>query len=1081
MSIDLSVPKLVVRAGAGAGKTTMLVNRYLHHLTVDHLMPLEIVAITFTEAAADQLRQRIRTAVTVELNKNDDRIAELEAARIGTIHSLAAVICRQHPTEAGVPPDFSILDDLQGPIWVLERLNDALDELDPATMRLIPFSRMRTSIRELMTDPFMAQAALRIDGEQTIRDWIVRSKIGLTESGSWLMARSILMRETGPTGDRLELNRRTALEVLFGLESEDAIEPHLRTLAAINLQGGSSTAWGKERFESVKEAIKTIRDQINSSLKPMVETMDVDIDYSLLKIMLADLAKAYDQVQKTIDAAKKRRRLLDYNDLEVHAMRALESAEVRSFYHRRWRAFLIDEFQDTNPIQADILTSLLAGGARVVLVGDKNQSIYGFRGADPELFTRFEEELVNSGGTSDKLDTNYRSRPELVEQFNALFPPLLNDNLQQGFGYMHQNTPLEPLEKGRKRLRTARIISQSFEGTVRGRSEDIRRIEAASIARQLRNVVDKGSETYDGDIKGWRGTQWRDIAILARTSATLDVISEALGGVGIPYVNTGGGSLLQTREAKDGVVLLRFLAEPSDNLALASVLRSPFCTISDRQLQKFAAVVKSENAKTSGRPEWRSWWSILLERQPQDMKLSIDLLEALLAARSREIPGRILHLADRMSGYSAVLLGLPNGRRRAADWQGFRDLVTRIEVESGDVFAVSRILARLTAAEQSRETKIRIPRPTLEPGNAVSLMTIHRSKGLEWPIVVVPDLKRSSPGYTGPLLFDRGLGVGLKLQGEGSGASNLLYGIINQRRTEREMAEDRRVLYVACTRAKEQLLLTESGGSKPMENLTAALEAANVPREFFAYKEEDALPPEPQKVELPGKPTHRVLGPVSISPSEIPITALQDYLRCPKRFEYRHIIGHRGLGEGNSAAARIGTLVHLTLQHGWTTVAQVVRADPNLHAADYDSVLHLAEQFRNNPVYSKFREPTARFEVPVRLQRAGISLTGRIDLLGRDFILDFKTPIATGNSAHRIQLWAYAEATGIRNTSLAFLSNGTLSTVPERDLDDAGDIALEVLKSIVKADFTPAPERKKCLFCPYQTICLDSLSRQRSD
>ena len=1044
----------------------MLVERYLHHLEVDGLTPLQIVAVTFTEAAAAELRARIRRKVAGKYPKGDDRVAELEAARIGTIHSLAAAICRQHPEAAQVPPDFTILDDLQGPIWIAERIDDALDGIDPDLMLAIPFTRVRSAIKALMSDPSTASLALTMDIRTSIEKYLSEACATISSTAAWKEARGVVMSETGPASDKIEQVRRITLEVMFGIEA--ASDPILFVLRSkeINLTGGAPTVWGADRLKEVKAAITTIRDCIKSAFKP-VFNLESSTDLSDLNDIIPTLRTAYEQVQTALQSAKRQRRLLDYNDLEIHALRALQMKDVQTFYHKRWRAFLLDEFQDTNPIQAEILRALLSGGARSVLVGDKNQSIYGFRRAEPALFARFEENILAGGGTSSVLDTNYRSHPELIDRFNGLFSSLIDQDLGPK-DYLAQNArQLHDCELSR-RAKMGRVryfaVRPPGEGEGKATTGQIRRIEAVHIARFLTELRGSKTQILDPETKVMRAVEWRDMAILARTGSTLDTLSEALGGAGVPHVNAGGGSLLQTREAKDGAVLLRFLADPKDNLALAAVLRSPFCSVSDRTLYHIA------KSKPS------CLWDHLSVTRPPEIERALGFLELLLAARARELPSRLLRLADVKSGYSAILANLASSRRRSADWLGFLDLVTRIEMETGDVFAVSRTLLRIAQAELSRDSNVRVSRPSLEAGDAVSLMSIHKSKGLEWPVVVVADLARSTPNNPGPLLFDKDLGVGLQLKGE-SGAAGLLHGIINQRLQERELAEEKRVLYVACTRARDYLILSASGGSRsfpPTTPLSDALLVNEIPLEVVPFSRQDAFPPASEQKVPPIDAARRVLGAITVPPAELPVTSIGDYLDCPKKFHYRHILGHRGLGEGDRKAAKIGTLVHLAIEHGWKDLDDLRRAAPDLLSEEYEAALAMANSFRENPVFAQFREVSSRYEVPIRLDIAGTSLTGRIDLLGKDQIADFKTDTGSGKWRHRMQLWAYSEATGIRNAFVIHLRGETVEAIEVRDLKQAGAAVHETLEKIAANEYGATPDEVRCRRCAFNRICPES-------
>src|SRR5205085_2760830 len=202
-----------------------------------------------------------------------------------------------------------------------------------------------------------------------------------------------------------------------------------------------------------------------------------------------------------------------------------------------------------------------------------------------------------------------------------------------------------------------------------------------------------------------------------------------------------------------------------------------------------------------------------------------EVLAELLRAGGLEAPSRLLQRMDRLTGYTAVLANLPDPARREADWRGVLDLVRELERGAGDLFGVVRRLRRLVQGE------VEVPRPPLEAGDAVALMTIHGSKGLEWPVVVVPDLSRVSPGGIGPVAFDPELGVAMKVPDQnGERVKPALYVLLEARKREREEAEAQRLLYVALTRARDALILTAADGKGgSLETLRPGLEAASIP------------------------------------------------------------------------------------------------------------------------------------------------------------------------------------------------------------------------------------------------------------
>jgi hypothetical protein len=174
----------------------------------------------------------------------------------------------------------------------------------------------------------------------------------------------------------------------------------------------------------------------------------------------------------------------------------------------------------------------------------------------------------------------------------------------------------------------------------------------------------------------------------------------------------------------------------------------------------------------------------------------------------------------------------------------------------------------------------------------------------------------------------------------------------------------------------------------------------------------------------------------------------------------------------------LGTLVHLAIEHAWKEIGDLMRAAPDLTNADYEAALAMADAFRMNPAFAQFREPAARFEVPVRLDIAGISLTGRIDLLGTNQIADFKTDTGSGKWRHRMQLWAYSEATGVRNSYVIHLRSETVESIDQHDLKQAGATVHETMAKIAAHQYAATPDPIKCKRCSFSTICPQSAATQ---
>lgn len=1050
-----SPTSVAVTAGAGTGKTHMLAERYRFFLQ-QGVSPLQIVAVTFTEKAAAELRSRIRATVAADLGDRPDLLAELEAAQISTFHALAARICREHSALAHVPADFAVQDELESPIWQADVFADALAQLPSHFYLGIPYSLMRDVMQALLADPLTAVQALE-KGRDDWLPWVERIQLQALEEflshPDWLSSKHTLQAYAAP-GDKLEEHRLAALGAI-ALFGEGYAAQALDILDSLKINVGSQKNWGgKEALAAVKAAIATLRDLAREAIKTGLITLAPNTYDDQTDALLPNLRGAFAWVRDFLQKAKYQQRILDFNDLEVHSLQALADPAVQHYYAQRWQAFLIDEFQDTNPIQGQLLETLTAN-ATLTIVGDPKQSIYSFRRADVRVFQAWQKH-IHPGDDPVKLSLSFRTHQALITQINQVFAPVLAD-LHQPLD-AHREEALEPAPEIQLYTVTVDDEYQKDKG-IDTNADACRRVEAQKIADLVEEMLLTKLPVHDKPSGQLRDIEPKDIAILSRTWGPLELYGSAIAARDIPILQAGGGNLLDTREAKDAVALLRFLADPTDSLALAAVLRSPFFALSDRTLYTFAQTL----------PEKTGWWKHLRTSTDPDLSRARETLGELLIARRTEAPTRLLQLGDRLTGYTAVIANLPGADRRLADWQGFGELVRSLEAGSFDVLTVVRRLQRLQAA------KIEVERPALAGGNAVSLMTIHGSKGLEWPVVIVPDLARQSPPNSPLVRFEPALGVALKLEDEdGERQKSALYTLLEQRKKADEREESKRVLYVALTRARDRLILTaakSTGGS--LSILQPGLEGLVAPA-AIPFAPALAQPIAPVAPNLPALPEQIMLYPARAGFAELPVTALSDYALCPLRFKFRYVDGHPGYTSGNSApnlGMELGKLTHKALELGIEQAETLASYAPDLPAAAAEEALSLAQVFRHSPIYAAHRTSVTHWEHPVSLTVGDLTLNGVVDLVGEDFVLDFKTDQAMHPEHHQFQLWAYTRATGKPNAYLAYLRHDRLHPFSGEALKVIDQKAKTLVERLMRNDFAPQAAHATCGICPYSEAC----------
>ena len=784
-----------------AGKTHLLTSRYLFYLQNKQVSPLEIVAVTFTEKAAEELRSRIRNAIKAQMPDRRDILAELEAAQISTIHALASRICAEFSELAEIPANFTVIESSQGKIWLANALEEAIAELPSQYFKVLPYSLMKQALKALLDDPYTAELALKQgigDWQQLIEQNRTKALKDLVEPPTWQKARELLQTNTGAAQDKLEIVRQDTLEAIADLEQGHINNEIITCLEKIKTNVGSQKNW--EDITLVRNALKTVKNNTKELNKTGLLTSELTEADKRLEQIIPAIAAAYREVTTKLDHLKQQARVLTFSDLEIFALKALKQPQVREYYQQRWRVFLVDEFQDTNPTQAELLQALTQQ-AELTIVGDIKQSIYGFRRADIAVFADFKQQILQQQGTEVVLNKSFRTHAKLVNQINAIFQPLLGE-MHQDLAAFRETTLNKTKGQVTKSYIECFAIAENKELIPTERQQ----LEAKEIARRIQTALESKLLVHDKKTQTYRPIEPGDFLIITRTWQPLETYGKAIADLGIPIAPAGGGNLLITREAKDCWSLLRWLSDPSDDIALVAVLRSPWFAISDRQLLELALARNPQDPESKDLP---SWWSTLQNSDEPKIIDTVQVLAKLLNQRTTDAPSRLLQKSDRVTGYTAIINNLPQGKRRLADWQGFQALVKELEAGTQDLFSVVRDLKQLY------ENDATIARPVLEIGNAVGLMTIYAAKGLERAFVIVADLSKQKPIQSPIVYFDRNLGVAIKSKDEqNSYQKPILYSHLENQHKQKQQAEDIRVMYVALTRARDYLLLTASQPNK---------------------------------------------------------------------------------------------------------------------------------------------------------------------------------------------------------------------------------------------------------------------------
>jgi ATP-dependent helicase/nuclease subunit A len=600
---------VVVTAGAGTGKTRTLVARYLS-LLAERLPLRSLAAITFTKKAAREMRNRVREEMRVYLERADllteerDRwqnlYTALDAARIGTIHSLCAEILRAHPAEAGVDPRFEVLEEGQTNILRRRALDEALawaadDEKAVVLFSLLGERDLRDTLDTLLRQRLDAQGALANLPDDVLAHWrqmlVERQQQALEALLSrpeWVAAIATLEggAATDPD-DRMEIQRRAALAAVQ--EADGPLADRLTSLARlddINLGVGRQAAWpgGKGELDGVKDALKALR----SLWRDQADVLGLrltTLDEALAQALPA-LRAAFDFACQRYDALKRERNALDFDDLEHGALALLrENEAMRERWQHEARAILVDEFQDTNGRQRDLAQLLNGDEGKLFIVGDAKQSIYRFRGADVTVFRAEREGIEERGGIAFSLETSYRAHRELIQGLNDLLRPVLGEDADPSRPWAEPFARLlhhreEPGPGFTPPYVELHLTVGSKSGGALDRAAD------ALVARVV-DLVEGGLRIVEDGRP--RPLDYGDVAILCRASTSFEAYEDALERAGVPFLTVAGRGFYNRPEIRDLLNGLQALADPTDDLALVGLLRSPAFALSDAALYRLCA------------------------------------------------------------------------------------------------------------------------------------------------------------------------------------------------------------------------------------------------------------------------------------------------------------------------------------------------------------------------------------------------------------------------------------------------------------------------------------------------------------
>jgi len=1049
-----------VVAGPGSGKTTVLVERCRSLIENHGFDPREILAITFTEKAAANMKAKLAQ----QFQHDFVRKRELELGWVSTIHGFGARLLRENAIAAGIDPRFLVLDAREAEAQQAACMNDALDELTAErradVLDLIEALQTPASIAYELINAYEAirAAGLSLDdvrampnpgGERTPQELGARLKYILTE---W---------------PQQATEARQRLGAALKEWAQRLVETPPGDLAALRQLG---------KFPELRSVPETLKPELKSFKEealPELMASALDTQTANYRALIFDVLGRFAALYHE---RKREKAALDFNDLERRTIELLERhAEVRDRVRKQFRQVLVDEFQDINQ-QQEKLIQLVRGDDVFFAVGDVNQSIYGFRHARPEIFYGYREDVVRVGKHSAELLDNFRSRPEILACVDVLLEGAV------GIDPRRLNAAAEFAGKSSPSIEVLKVYPPEDPDDESDEGREARWITSRILA--LRGTL---------EVDGGRLADFGDFAVLFRANDSMRPLLQEFDKARIPYVCGRRQSFLLSREGLDITALLATIANPRDGIALATVLRSELVAVSDEALLRMRLLASSV---TSG-------LNLLAHDEPKLEQFAADDAEKL--AR--------FHRNLRRWRAEQPLVSLDVLLVRALGDCGFDwtpETARGDNLESflalarsrSSRFTLDQFLGEIESISSAMTTESDLSDE--DQGNRIQVMTMHGAKGLEFPVTIIASLEKAVRRSSAPVTYTPAIGLGLRWSDTGNkeGLADSWQLANKDSIDQREKEEASRLLYVAMTRAEQHLILSYSAVKRTSswvkliedrlglarctpkphpqilttitsEGVTFPVEARIMDAEPDDFTTADSAWQTQPVIEVVPRPVLR-----DQHDSAVNVTSLAVFAACPRKYYIERYVGWNGSrrrsfdpeelpSDKGTPAAELGSEVH-----------EILAGKPGPHSAEAETLARVFSQSSLGRRAAASARQEREWEFIIEI--GGALVRGSIDLwfeeAGAIHLVDYKTDETVRDAHYRPQLALYAlaieRAVGRRpaSASLHFLRKDVVVEVDVNGYDPA-ELVTRLLEAQDALCFD-LNEGEQCRSCAYyRSLC----------
>ncbi len=1117
---------LVITAGAGSGKTTVLVQRYLNLLIHQPALPVKnILAITFTEKAAAEMKDRIFNEINRQFATNRafqgrlfEILNQLQEAQIFTIHSFCSQILRQFPVESEQNPEFAILSEVEMDELLNQVFRSFMLSFEPSgrpdeiyimkALREYPVNRVREFFFTIYRNRAVifefleafhneSPEAVREFWEKTFLDFHRNILNDLSQNRQFWTDLHTLTSIPVDGGSRADVIQKELLDLLQKMNEEE--KEQIRSARGIislltkndggayaSVPGGKKN-WGEEGVEIFRH-LSSEAARYSSLFLPFDPVTEKQFSE-----VISGLASLFTEMLQSTENMKKSLNVLDFDDLQIRTLALLQRhPEVRNYLRKQYQFILVDEFQDIDILQHHIIFFLVSDQLgtmdpnRLFIVGDPKQSIFGFRNTDVGLFHQMmgligeqqsddrpillpdEKEPISSSEMERKgiieLAHNYRSSSSLIRFFNRSFENIFRQETEF-------DVPFQQLQPGRKEFKqngSSPVLTLMVEQDDTPEHLDIFLTQARQIAVTIHEITDPGNGTnfFIPVDEGLRQIQYGDIAVLIRSRTHLAELEQTFRDVNIPYQTHKGIGFFQKPEIHDIFYVLKSISHPEDNFAFVSVLRSHYIGISDTTLfflsqiqgknywektRKFSEYLNNmSHADKFFQPEFSEYLNETGHQIEVD-PVEIDMLDTLTVLYQRWIPlahsEKFTLLLDEILEHfniRSLLAAQTDGDQKLANLDKLVHLVYEFEQSSSTLLAdLLEILQKQISGETGEGEAVIMA----EEEDKVKILTYHSAKGMEFPVIFLPYLEKGFQ-YGRQFFFDQTYGFAADLDRFRTDDSPppFAYSFLQLRDRQKIQAEEKRLLYVAMTRARDYLFLVgaikKSGkvpeptylhwildsNESPSDLTDCNTQILNFPDLTVELKPATELLPEKISGEKKsGKETEPVpvlshplkyQDPLKIQPDHQVYTVTRLMIFGESRERY---LNHYYLNEGEiprldteedfidePGGALWGSLVHNLLENfhlrnsdqDADRINQLLKSFPLPEGSDSSDLYSLLEnfirKFRQSPFAQSIQKDEFMSEYPVDMRIDDFILRGIFDVLHRNKhgiweVIDYKT------------------------------------------------------------------------------------------